>query len=707
MTQDRLSGDFRPGTIDANVLQGNEQVVLVVKKNASVLRRLTQWMENHAPPALPVLIIDDEADQASINTGGNRPPIEEAVDLDPDDVDDPARTQDELDPSRINGLVRALLASFRRVGFVAYTATPFANVLINHEAVDRVVFDDLYPRDFIVALPRPNGYTGAERLFGRESLPGEAEAAIQGLDAIDLVPDYEAEQLAPASRNLDAFVPQVPSSLRAAFLDFVLAIAARQHRTGQDGPATMLIHTHYRRAIHNQLTQAIRDHVSGLRQAWRYDRASIRPALRERWEQRFRPVIRQLNAARDHTFERIEEHIDRLFRDPLPVLVLNSDSDDELNYTAEPNLKAVVLGGNRLSRGLTLEGLLVSYYVRRTQYFDTLMQMGRWFGFRESYVDLTRIWTTQELAEWFRDLALAEEELRREIERYERENLTPLDFGPRIRCHPVMMITARNKMGSAQVIQQNYAGYLLQTIMFRLEDRAWLDGNLSAASRLIGSLGRPNYRPVGLDLPAWRGVPWEQIDAFLGEYNMDPRAMHEAGAIRQYLRAQTRQGELIEWYVSLRGRVAADRSLGDEPALAVQGQSAHRIGRTRLKHALHSIGSLINPAVRSAEPGGGDEEVGLTEPLLREAREEAARTGDFPMALRRRRDPREGLLLLYPISPFSRPKREEGTRLPLFEDPVRDGCTVVGVALVFPVSNNAATIEYAVGSVGPVSQDAT
>ena len=142
LTTDEINGDFRPGTIDANVLQGNERVLLVVKKNATVLRRLTRWMENRAPASLPVLIIDDEADQASINTGGNRAPISDQTDLGPGDVED-VNAVDELDPSMINGLVRLLISSFHRVCYVAYTATPFANVLINHLAIDREVFEDL------------------------------------------------------------------------------------------------------------------------------------------------------------------------------------------------------------------------------------------------------------------------------------------------------------------------------------------------------------------------------------------------------------------------------------------------------------------------------------------------------------------------------------------------------------------------------------
>jgi len=697
LTSASLHGDFRPGTIDANVLQGNERVVLVCKKNASVLRRLTRWMESRAPASLPVLIIDDEADQASINTGGNRPLLQDETDLTPDDVDDP-QAGDELDPSVINGLVRTLIRSFNRVSYVAYTATPFANVLINHLAIDRDVFEDLYPRDFIVALPRPNGYTGAERLFGREALPGELDGQ-PGLNVIDFIPDHEADLMTPTGADVDLYDPIVSPAMRTAFLDFILATAARMQRAGEDIPSTMLVHTHHRKPVQNRLGERLREFVSEIRQTWRYDRGSILPELSGRWNDRFRPLIASVNVDLDSRFETIMGYIDRLFRDPVPVLVLNSDSTDELDYDADPTVKVVVVGGNRLSRGLTLEGLLVSLYVRRAEAFDTLMQMGRWFGFRESYVDLTRIWTTEELAGWFRDLALAEEELRREIARYERENLTPLDFGPRIRSHPVMMITSRYKMGSARVVAQNYSGYLLQTTRFRLEDRAWLASNLDAGRQLVSDLGTPSAGTGGRSQPVWSGVPWQTIDTFLSRYCFDPRGTNEIGAIRQYIQAQARQDELVEWTVSIRGLSSTDERLGVEPALMVDGIPINRISRSRKQSPANDIGSLVNPATLSKR--GGDEEIGLTAVQLASARTEANEGSDFPRALRGQRSRREGLLLLYPISPNSVPRRGENSRLPLFDNPA-NGCSVLGIAVSFPVSESAATIEYIVGSVGNV-----
>jgi hypothetical protein len=389
--------------------------------------------------------------------------------------------------------------------------------------------------------------------------------------------------------------------------------------------------------------------------------------------------------------------------------VLNSDSTDVLDYETDPNVKAVVVGGNRLSRGLTLEGLLVSFYVRRTEQFDTLMQMGRWFGYREQYVDLTRIWTTEELSGWFRDLALAEEELRREIARYERENLTPLDFGPRIRSHPAMMITAQDKMGSARTVSQNYSGYMLQTTAFRLESRPWLQSNLDAAHQLFADLGNPNHPESSDTQPAWANVPWQTVDAFLSRYRFDPRGSHEMGAIRQYLQAQVRQDELVEWLIAMPALTTPDNRLGTEPLLSVRGLPASRISRTRLLNKPYDIGTLINPATLDGPPHSGDEEIGLSDEQLTAARAEALADTDvrgrFPRALRRQRDARQGLLLLYPISPESRPRAGTETRLPLFDDPARDGLTVLGIALVFPSSDSAATIEYVVGSVGSPQGD--
>jgi hypothetical protein len=298
-------------------------------------------------------------------------------------------------------------------------------------------------------------------------------------------------------------------------------------------------------------------------------------------------------------------------------------------------------------------------------------------------------------------VALAEEELRREADRYQAERLTPVDFGLRIRSHPAMLVTAANKMGAARQISQNYAGHLLQTITFRLEDRDWLQKNLDAASAFLAGLGKPVIEDSRY---IWDAVNAREIDKFLAEYSIDPRSSFlDAGAIRQYLHQQNQQDELIRWKVA----VVSQTSSKDFEDLGVQGSpKINTISRTRERSNPRSIGVLINPATATGKLGAGDEEIGLTQVQMQRARVNAE-SGVFRTlgkALRAERDRGEGLLLLYPISKMSEPRTNSEKRIPLFEHPERDGCTVIGMALVFPASDSAATIEYIVGSVGELRE---
>lgn len=689
LTSTDLKGDFEPGSVDANVLQGNERVLAVVKKNKFILEKLVDWMEGAAPAGLPVLVIDDEADQASINTGGNRAPY------DPDDEDEPPPDGD--DPSTINGLIRDLLTRFNLVSYVAYTATPFANVLIPPDVLDREVMEDLYPKDFIIPLPKPSTYIGAERLFGRAAFGDEGED-VEGLDVVRIIPDAQIGALVPRGRQAAGFAPRMCEALEHALLDFVLAAAAKQLRLGP-GPATMLIHTSQRTALHNSLGALVRDQLATIRQRWRYDRDSIEPALRARWDDDFRRVTVALDAGLDTPFERLHEALDRLLRTPPEVLVLNVTSTDVLDYEADPELKVAVIGGNRLSRGLTLEGLLVSFYVRNALAYDTLMQMGRWFGYREGYVDLTRLWTTRGLFQRFRHLALVEEEFRDQLNVYERNRLTPRDFGPRIRTHPGMAITAARKMGSGRVVTLSFADQLRQTSRFFLHDRAWLHRNLEVARRFLGGLGPPEPDTGGR--PEWVDVDWNSVVQFLEEYQsaQDPSSF-DARTLASYIRAQAREhGELVQWRVAVRARGTGSVDLGTED-LGIHGlPEVSTIARSQLRNDPGSVGVITNPPSLGGARRQGDEEVGLTDEQIDRARhrvrtEELRRLG---LALRQERSAQEGLLLVYPISRFSPATTDE--RVALFDDPER-GCTVIGVAIVFPASRSAAAVTYVAGSAG-------
>lgn len=663
-TTEDLDGDFQPGFANHAALQGSQPVLIVVKKNGAVLRRLLRWLDE-APTevrhALPFLLVDDEADQASVDTRGSY----QAEGDGPDPDYEP--------PSVINGLIRDLLGKFERRAYIAYTATPFANILIPHDTTDPRVGNDLYPKDFIVDLAKPAGYFGAEEFFGRmDSATGDN---VGGLDVIREVTD---EDIVALEQGL------LPPSLEAALLDFVLSGAARSQRDQGSAPATMLIHTSQLIAPQTQLRLLVAERFSELRDDWRYQREhGIRAQLFRRWDTEFRPVIRTAHLDRDVAFEAIEPHVGP-FLEAVQVREVNSSTGEVLDYEREPSLKAIAIGGNRLSRGLTLEGLLVSYFIRPSATYDTLMQMGRWFGFRGGYEDLTRIWTTAELTGWFSDLAFVEHRLREDIGVYESQGLTPLEVGMRIWQHPTMQVTSplKRRFASGTRIAQSYALGLEQTFKFplrRLNDLAvQAESNRLSVIELTSGLGTPSA--IDAKGPMWTGVTPESILRFFHGYQIDEETRSiSLLLISAYIERLVVAGELTRWTVAVRGRGTRDLKLGTTdwglPSGPLSQISRSRLGQT------DSVGVIVDPE---------DESVGLT-------------TNNRGRDARAERPPEEGLLLLYPISRYSGfDLKEGGNRRRLFADP--DGALardLVGMAISFPPSRQPQVVEaYLEGTVG-------
>lgn len=666
-TREDLEGDFQPGFANHAALQGSQPVLLVVKKNGAVLRRLLKWLDD-APPevrrVLPLLVIDDEADQASVDTKGTY----QTEDGPPDPDYEP--------PSVINGLIRDLLRRFDRRAYLAYTATPFANILIPHDTADPRVGNDLYPKDFIVALPKPPGYFGAEEFFGRMDA-GSEPGRTGGLDVIREVGDQDLVTLESAS---------LPPSLETALVDFVLAGAARAERGQGDAPATMLIHTSQKILVQGLLKTLVDARFAELRDEWRYQRNhGIREQMAQRWEDEFRPVVRGRQPDRDVAFSRIEPFVGTFF-EAVQVREINSFTGAVLDYEKEPSVKAIAVGGNRLSRGLTLEGLLISYFVRASATYDTLMQMGRWFGFRDGYEDLTRIWTTAELAGWFSDLALVEHRLREDLEVYENQGLTPYQVGMRICQHPAMQITSRLKrrFASTTVISQSYSGALEQTFKFplrRLDDLAvQAEANRIAVREFVAGLGLPDDTLTDAKGPVWTGVHPGKILGFLRHYRVDDAVRSlSLPLVSAYIERLNEVGELTQWIVGVRGLKDPNRNLGfvdwGLPKGPVSQISRSRLGDTE------SLGVITDPE---------DEALGLT----------TDKRGSEARALRR---PQEGLLLLYPISRHSgRDIAPGGNRRALFDAPLgpqaRD---LVGLALSFPPAQQPQQLEaFLEGTVG-------
>lgn len=705
LTRSDLGGDFQKGTVSGQLLQGNQPMLAVVKKNGARLKMFLDWLPERASVAdLPVLVIDDEADQASVNTGGNQ-----------SEETDPEETY-----SRINGRIRELLGRFSKISYVAYTATPFANVFIDHEGFDYRVQQDLYPKDFIIALDKPGTYVGAADLFGfpaRGEVPSRA-----ALDVIITVPEADLNYVVPPSRARRGgsatgvpadgdtaptdFPPALPDSLERAIEDFLIAAGAFLHRRRDRGdqPIGMLIHTTVKTEAQLRIGRLVEEHVALLRRQILYDKETYIPILAKRWAEHFLPTIRSFNPAHVAPFQEIVPFIGRLFesgpsRSPLRVLTVNSATEDVLDYEREPFLKAIVVGGNKLSRGLTIEGLLSSYFVRETPNFDTLLQMGRWFGHRADYVDLTRLHTTEELVDWFQFLGQAEEELREEIRLYGVTGRKPSDFAPRVRRHDFLRPTAANKMRNASTVGTSFAGRLKQTIVFALDRPDQLASNLVAAQRLIDACGTPDDRLM------WKEVPADAVVRFLREYRTATERNRagnvDADQLADYIEAQLRQGELFRWSIRVVCKGEAGGPTDGRPELS----SLPPITRSRIKGS-NSIGILVNPVNR--EMTRGDELLGLTDAQLEQARGLMKDDrGGWGGALRYVRDPGEGALLLYMIDPESQPDDDERQtrtrREPLYVGGVPPSVpkVIVGFAIVFPESKSAATDdEHWIGPAG-------
>lgn len=691
-TTSDLQGDFRAGNANYAALQGSQPVLLVIKKNGNVLRRLHKWLDQ-APGEvhrqLPILVIDDEADLASVDTRGTYLTLGEE------------RPEDYEEPSKINGLIRDLLRKFRRRAYVAYTATPYANILIPHDNFDPTVEEDLYPKDFIVDLPKPEGYFGAEECFGLAEEEGSSRQP--ALDIIRDVADEDVEDI-----REDGLAP---TSLQMAIVDFVLGAAgraARRHLAGQsdlDFPATMLVHGSSQIAQHQAQGQSVERVFNALKDEWRYQKnQGVERRLRERWETSFRPLTHQVFPALDLAFRDIELQVGPIL-EAIRVVVINYQSDEKLDYERDPRTKVIAVGGNKMSRGLTLEGLLTSYFFRSSTTYDTLMQMGRWFGFRAGYQDLTRIYMPSDLAGWFSQLAAVETELRQDIRMYEVLGKTPRELGLRIRTHPGMLVTSRLKQRFSRsvTVEQNYAGECVQHFRFPFDKPQYLadmlTSNFTSTRRFLGKLGQPQW---GSNHAMWRDTPAERVLQYISDYQLDPQvALNlDRGLLIDYINKQNAKGELVRWTIAIRGREKMDPVLG-EIDLGLDRRLA-LLGRNRLKKAdTNSLKGVTNP---------GDEEFGLSAAQVQEGAMKYALTNESRNARARLvRPATEGLLLLYPISRSSgHEETPNDNRQPLFEDPKsKYAADLLTWAISFPRSNNPEVLvrTYSQGTVDWITDE--
>ncbi len=395
-------------------LSNSVPIIAVIKKNKTELESLAKWLKQHNGIDIDrsLLFIDDEADNATINT------------------------KDADSPTTINKGIRTILNLFKRSSYVGFTATPFANVFIDHTEED-----DLFPSDFIQVLKTPSNYMGAATIFpeGREY----HHILTTNDDA-----ETEIPIVIPKERKNDFVIEELPESLKEAIKIFFLQNAIRDLRGDKKKHRSMLVNVSHLTKIQQQVKELISEEVFSLKtQIKNYilTEHSIKVELFELFEKEFSKIA--------ESFENVQKQLSKSV-DAIEVDVINAQNKS-FNYEDYPNgARIIAVGGFALSRGLTLEGLSTSYLYRNTLMYDTLMQMGRWFGYRPNYDDLIKLYMPNQSIDWYSQILDATEDLKKQIKRMANEHQTPKEFGIYIKQAEAnevrLLITARNKMRNSR-----------------------------------------------------------------------------------------------------------------------------------------------------------------------------------------------------------------------------------------------------------------
>ena len=459
-------------------------LLLVIKKNTTTLKSVIAWLEKQYKNNVSdhaMLIIDDESDYASVNT------------------------KEEEDPTAINLNIRKLLSLFSKSAYVAYTATPYANIFIDHQAKNEDLGLDLFPKDFIYALDAPTNYFGARKIF---------------LDTDDkhLIEIDDADPYIPIHHKKDFEVIQLPPTLYEAIRVFILNIAIRNLRGYTNSHNSMLSHGTRFTNVHQQIASVGTSYFDELKSdTVSYGKLENPENISEK--------IKDVYTTYTNTFDQEEfdwHEVIKLLTDLIGTIVIrevHQKTTIPLEYRKDIITNVIAVGGASLARGYTLEGLSVSYFLRNTVFYDTLMQMGRWFGYRNGYEDLCRIYMPAEKMADFAEIILATENLMADFKLMSENGWTPNDFGLSIQENPdsALQITARNKQKHVKdfYFSMKLDGKAKETSVLSSEP-ADIQKNIDVVAHLIKSLSSDALINKGSYL--WKDVNYEIILEFLNNF---------------------------------------------------------------------------------------------------------------------------------------------------------------------------------------------
>jgi hypothetical protein len=712
LTDSTINGDFRLQksrnriTIDPN----GSPFCLVIKKNSSVLKTVNDWISDLTVGSpitgkvvgLPLLLIDDEADNASLNTKK----YESAS----------AQNKDEI--TSINREIRGLLNKFQKSAYVGYTATPYANVFIDPDAKSDEYGADIFPRDFIISMKRPPGYFGSDSAFGNPRDLSESESSFPGIILVD-----DDQIMIPEEKRRDpAYVPKTISpSLRRAILSFILACAVRDVRNegvNKKLANSMLIHVSryvaaqgcnsYEEEMQSGISRLVHTELDALGDRLAVQDSEILDTFCHLWYTSFASDAKKIRErihdplCTDVSWDQVKGKLSKIAGN-IKIRTLNgANKDDILDYSKYPDgLTVIAIGGDKLSRGLTLEGLTTSYFIRTARTYDSLLQMGRWFGFRLGYIDLCRIFTTKDLITKFRQINDADEHLRDQLQRMDDRHRTPDKYGLKIKQNdPRFRITQQNKMRTGELQTGNpYSGSLKQTYKFQTTPDVIM-GNFRVIEQLITELNnRASPERTKRGGYMWKNVPVTTLMKHMEAFTTHPEQSDMGKDLYLYISERTHSPdpELTNWTVVLMnttfGKPVTGRVAGLEVGYSIRNPS-EGINPEETGEYTYSKNQILNDASEEAldltdrqimdiyrdmetDYALGERHIDGKKPPKKKP--ELGKPGGF--YIRITRPVTDGLLLIYPITWEGR--RNTCNAIPLF-----------GLAYSFPLSNTALSEEY-------------
>jgi len=462
--------------------------IFTIKKNTTIMKSLRDWiiehhfldLENGKKMDAPLLFIDDESDYASINTKHHKEEI-----------------------TQTNNVIRELLSLFNRSTYVAYTATPFANIFIDPDENSYSDQDDLFPSDFMIKLPTPSDYMGQDFFFGGIASDEKAQAPVE--EITDHWPIFELKK--------DNQITVLPESLKQAIRAFIIVIAIRNLRGEGATHNTMLVNISHLKVHQDTLEFLIEEYRKSIYDALHsFSNLGLNEAKNN-------ALIKSLMETFNSEFE-VGEDFDKVFSrltdsvGKVKVWAINqgtkSIDNKALDYLSHKayGLNVIVIGGHKLSRGLTLENLSISYFARNSKGYDTLMQMCRWFGYRQAYKDLCKVYLPTESLDWYSFITLAINELYSELELMSKSQKRPSEFGMKVREHPgAMIITAKNKIGysTSQIRSQSLWGQVQRRFVF-FSSKEKNERNVAYAEQFF--LRLLNKRPTNEAVQSDEGKPF-------------------------------------------------------------------------------------------------------------------------------------------------------------------------------------------------------